>query len=148
MSNYPVWWDTTVTIYNKYVDALTRVTTWHRTTVKNCFWKYVGDKVKIGNTTLETNSVICRVPKQPNFLERHLWVQLPNDKMSAYFTFGVGDIIVKGAVTDNVDEYQAGSRSTDLIKKYKDLQGCMEVQAVTIDTGIGRNNEHYYVRGI
>lgn len=145
---YPKWWNTTITIYNKYTDTQTDVVSWFRHTIDNCFWKYTGDKVNVGETVLETNNIICRVPEQNDFLERYQWENLTNDGMSAYFTISPGDIIVKGNVEDIVDEYNKGHRSTDLIEKYKRLQGCMEVQEVAINVGGGRNNPHYYVKGI
>lgn len=148
MSNYPIWWDTTVTIYNKYVDVQTNVVTWYRYVVEDCFWKYVGDKIKINQTVLETNNIICRIPEHTKFLEKYLWIQKPNDEMGNYFTLGPGDIIVKGEVTDIINEYVSGHRSTDLRTKYKSLQGCLEVQEVAINTGIGRNDPHYFVKGI
>lgn len=148
MSDYPIWWDTTITIYNKYIDPQTQVITWYRYVVEDCFWKYVGDKVKINQTVLETNNIICRIPEHEKFLEKYLWVQKPNDKIGNYFTLGTGDIIVKGEVVDTINEYTPGHRSTDLRTKYKSLQGCLEVQEVAINIGIGRNNPHYYVKGI
>ena len=147
MSNYPIWWDTTVTIYNRYEDAQTNLVSWMRTVVTGCFWKYSGDKVSVGNVVLDTKSVICRIRKNPNFMEKYQWQQLPNDEMPNYFTIGLGDIIVKGAVTDEINEYTSGSRSSDLLEKYRNLQGCMEVEDFSINTGIGRNNEHYLTRG-
>lgn len=147
MNNYPIWWDTPITVYNRYEDAQTQVVSWHRTTIPNCFWKYAGDKVTIGQTTLETNDIICRIPKQGNFLERYEWVQLPNDTMQGYFTLGAGDIIVKGAVTEDIDEYLTGHRSSDFVAKYKALQGCMIVEQVSVNVGMGRGNEHYFVKG-
>lgn len=148
MSNYPIWWDTTITIYNKFEDPQTQVVTWYRNVVENCFWKYVGDKIVINQTVLETNNIICRIPENSLFLEKYKWIQLPNDEMSQYFTLGAGDIIIKGEVDDVVNEYTAGYRSSDLVAKYKNLQGCMEVQQITLNTGIGRNNPHYFVKGI
>lgn len=148
MSNYPSWWDTSLTIYNKLEDQQTRVVTWYKTVISNCFWKYVGNKVNIGDVVMETNNIICRIPKDDRFLEKYQWLQLGNDAKSDYFTLGAGDIIIKGEVDDIVDEYTSGHRSTDLIKKYKALQGCMEVERTTIDTGIGRCCEHYYVVGV
>ena len=147
MSNYPIWWDTTVTIYNRYEDAQTNLVSWMRTVVTGCFWKYSGDKVSVGNVVLDTKSVICRIRKNPNFMEKYQWQQLPNDEMPNYFTIGLGDIIVKGAVTDEINEYTSGSRSSDLLEKYRNLQGCMEVEDFSINTGIGRNNEHYLTSG-
>lgn len=148
MSNYPVWWDTTLTIYNKFEDAQTQVVTWYRNVVENCFWKYVGDKIVVNQTVLETNNIICRIPEDDKFLEKYKWVQLPNDEMEQYFTLGPGDIIIKGEVADVVNEYLSGHRSSDLVAKYKNLQGCMEVQQIAINVGVGRNEPHYYVKGI
>ena len=148
MNNYAPWWETTLTIYNRYEDPTTNIVRWFKTTVDICFWKYVGDKVTIGETVLETNNIICRIPKSDIFIDKYLWIALPNDEMKNYFTLGQGDIIVKGTATDVVNEYEAGSRSTDLLKKYKELQGCMEIQEFAINVGAGRCNEHYYVKGV
>lgn len=149
MSNiYPEWWDTTITIYNKFKDPQTKIVIWYKTVVDNAFWKYVGDKITIGQTVLETNNIICRIRKDAKFLEKYQWEKIPNDEMSNYFTLGKGDIIVRGEVTDTINEYQNGSRSTDLIAKYKGLQGCMSIEEIAINVGAGRCNEHYYVKGI
>lgn len=149
MSNpYPIWWDTKITIYNKYEDPITHLISWYKHTVSNCFWKYVGDKINVGNVVLETNNTICRIPKNASFLEKYLWIEIPNDQMENYFTLGKGDILVKGEVTENIDEYTAGHRSSDFVDKYKNLQGCMEVQEIALNIGPGRVCEHYLVRGI
>lgn len=147
-NNYPSWWNTTITIYNRYEDTQTNLVTWHRHVIEGTFWKYTGNKVVIDKVVLETKDVICRIRKDERFLERHEWVQLPNDEMSNYFTLGEGDIIVKGAVDDEINEYVSNKRSSDLKKKYKSLQGCMEIQEWANNTGGGRGNEHYYVKGI
>lgn len=148
MNDYPIWWDTTITIFNKFQDSQTQIVTWFSTTVKNCFWKAVGNKVVVNNVALETDNIICRIPKDTRFLEKHEWIKVPNDKMSKFFTLSQGDIIVKGQVSDTINEYVSGKRSSDLMKKYKGLQGCLEIQRVAIDVGPGRCNEHYYVKGI
>lgn len=145
---YPPWWETTVTIYNKFQDPITRLYSWYRTVIKGTFWKDVGNKITVGQTVLETNDIICRIRKDDRFLPKHEWVNVPNDKMSEYFTIGKGDIIVKGEVDDVVDEYQQGHRSNDLLAKYKQLQGCMTVEKVAINVGAGRCDEHYLVRGV
>lgn len=121
--------------------------TWYRHNVSNCFWKYVRDILRVDEVTLETNKTICRIPKDKDFKERHEWINLSNDTMRNYWTLGVGDIIVRGNVTDDINEYISGYRSSDLVAKYKDLQGCMYIEAVAINVGKGRCNEHYYVSG-
>lgn len=148
MNNYPSWWNTTVTIYNKYTDQQTQLVRWYRHVVDGTFWKYSGNKVVVGNTVLETKDIICRIRKDKNFREKHEWILIPNDEMENYFTLSQGDIIVKGKVDDVIDEYSSGHRSSDLKKKYKSLQGCLEIQEWANNTGGGRGNEHYFVKGI
>lgn len=145
---YPEWWETTVTIFNKFKDPHTKVVRWYKTVVEGVFWKYVGDKVTIGKTVLETNNIICRIRKDDKFLEKYQWIQMPNDEMENYYTLARGDIIVKGEVNDVIDEYETGKRSTDLIAKYKELQGCMSIEEIAINVGAGRCNEHYFVKGV
>lgn len=144
---YPIWWDQSITIYNKYEDPQTNVVTWYRTEVDGCFWKNNTQKLTLGQETIETNSIICRIRKNEKFLEKHEWKQLPNDQMSEYFTLGKGDIIVRGSVEDVIDEYTKGYRSTDLKQKYDDL-GCMEIDNISVNTGNAVGMEHYAVRGI
>lgn len=148
MSNYPVWWDTSVTIYNKYTDPTTQTVTWYRSVVDNAFWKDVNDKVTIGDTILESNKIICRIREDANYKDKYLWIDLPSEDKARFFTLGQGDIIVKGKVADEVDEYSKGHRSTDLIAKYKELQGCLEIQKASNNTGAGRGLPHYLAQGI
>ena len=140
---YPDWWNTTVTVYNKYENSAGEVT-WYRTVLKGCFWKYVTHYQRIDNATQMTKVLICRVRKNSKFIENYLWRELA-DK-SRRFTFSDGDILVKGEVDDTVDEYVAGSRSSDLLKKYKDR--CVQISECTINTGEERTCEHYLVKGI
>lgn len=144
---YPIWWEDTITIYNKFEDKQTNVVTWFRTVVTDCFWTLSGTKVTIGNVTLDSKSALCRIPKDTRFLEKKDWVKVPNDQMQNYFTLSQGDIIVKGEVDDEINEYLSGKRSTDLLSKYREYQMCMEIQEYTVNTGLGRNNEHYLTRG-
>ena len=82
----------------------------------------------------------------PAYLETYQWNAL-TDK-SEHFTLSPGDIIVKGEVTDEVNEYVSGQRSSDFLAKYKKLQGCMVIEQCAVNAGPGRGLEHYYVRGV
>lgn len=147
---YPPWWDTTVTIYNRYEDPQTKVITWFKNTVNGCFWKYQHDKLTIGQTVLESNKTICRIRKDERFLEAYAYRDLVSTEKSKYFTLAKGDILIKGDVSDTIDEYIKGHYSTDLIKKYKALQGCIEIDHVSINSNGGRTgmSEHYLVEGL
>lgn len=146
---YPIWWDTTVTIYNQYLDPTTDVVTWYRTVVTDCFWKYSGERVMVSDVELNSSTVLCRIPEDEKYLSRYLWIQKPNDEMGNYFTLGRDDIIIPGEVTDEIDEYGRGTgiKSTELLAKYANLQGCMKITSIAENVGIGRNNPHYLVMG-
>ena len=142
MSDYPFWWDKTVTVYNKKVDSQTQRVTWYRHVVHNCFWKYVND-VSLGDKVVyETKQVICRIPKSPKYQEWYEW-----ESGGDTWTLHTGDILVNCELTEDIDEYSKGKRSTDLLARYKDAHGCLEVETFTVDTGDGLCCEHYHVRG-
>lgn len=155
MNKYPVWWDTTITIYNRHENPETGIITWYHTVIPKCFWKYTGNKIAFSNyysannsMVLETNDTICRIPINEKYRENYDWINIPNDQKGDYFTLKLGDIIIKGEVDEEINEYQAGHRSTDLIAKYKALQGCIEITKFSNNSGAGRVNEHYYVKGV
>lgn len=145
---YPPWWETTITLYNRYDDPQTHVVRWFRHVINGTFWKYTGNKVTINKVTLETDDTTCRIRKDDKFLEKHIWINKPNDEMENYFTLGVGDIIIKGEVEDIIDEYTSGIRSNDIEKKYKNLQGCIRIKEVAINVGSSKCSEHYFVKGV
>ena len=148
MTNSPQWWDSTVTIYNKYSDPITNITRWYRTVLSNCFWKRTTEKISLNNTILESDNVICRIPENESFRQKYDWLQIPNDQMQNYFTLGIGDIIVNGEVADEINEYTAGTRSNDVLKKYADL-GTMTIESVRINTKTGvLFNRHYLAKGV
>ncbi len=146
-AGYPIWWETTVTIYNKYIDKQTDVVSWYKTIVTDCFWQLSGAEVQVGSTVLDSKSIICRIPKDDRFLEKQEWINIPNDQMENYFTLAQGDIIVKGECEFVIDEYTQGHRSSDLLGMYREYQACMEITEYKNNTGKGRNNEHYLARG-
>lgn len=148
MNNYPVWWDSTITIYNKFEDPQTNLITWFRTVLTDCFWKNISEKVTVGEIMLDTNSIICRIPKNDAYRDKSEWVKIPNDEMGNYFTIGIGDIIIKGDVEDEINEYVSGKRSTDLLGKYKKYGECLVIENCANNTGPGRGNEHYRAKGV
>ena len=148
MNNYAAWWDDTVTVYNKYEDPQTHIISWYRTVLTSCFYKSIGENVKINNVEVDTNNILCRIPRKDNYRKPYIWMSLPNDVKGDFFTLKQGDIIVEGEIEEEIDEYTAGHRSTDFVTKYKALQGCLTIQEVGDNTGVGRGNEHYRVNGL
>jgi hypothetical protein len=150
MSNYPAWWDKTLTIYNKRIDATTRKITWHRTVVTNCFWKYVNEIYANQYTTVRvaypTKSVIVRIPEDERFLKTGAYAHA--DDVTGKFTLAEGDIIILGEVDDELDEYTQGKRKSDIITKYKDTGECIEIKSHTDDVGTALALPHYHVLGV
>ena len=145
VNNYPSWWNSTITLYNKYVDKTTNAVYWYKTTLKNCFWNPTGVKVIIGTTSLDTSSTLCRIPKSSNFLGKAEWDASVSKQM--FFTLAPGDILVYGVCTDTIDEYTKGNRSSDFLQNHRSAGDCMLVEQVHIAVGGGRGNEHYRVEG-
>ena len=143
---YPEWWDRTITIYNRFKDDKTAVVTWYSTIISGCFWKDVGTKVTVGNTVVETEDIICRIPKQDSYLAPFDWFE--REDKSDVFTLKQGDIILLGECDDSIDEYVKGQRSTDLLQKYHEIDSCMEVKKVAVDTMTGMMLPHYRVVGV
>lgn len=148
MSSYPIWWEQPITIFNKHTNPTTQLVKWYKTQIENCFWKSTDNLISVGDRVLETNKIICRIPQSPIFKENFEWLSLPDDVKENYFTVNAGDIVIRGLVGDEIDEYISGKRSSDIIGKYKALQGCMEIETFQINTGTGKNNPHYLVKGV
>ena len=150
MNNYPIWWNDTITIYNRYEED--KKISWYRTVIDGCFWKYDDiavsqNRSQMGYRALQfhTNTVTCRIRKSEKFLPKGEWDA--NTNRGNYFTIAPDDIIVLGEVTDEIDEYTSGKRSTEFISAQKKLGNIATVTKVLINVGEGRGNEHYHITG-
>lgn len=147
MNHYGQWWDDTVTLYNKVTDRNGQVT-WYRHLLEECFYQHTVEKVTTGDTTLTSDSSICRIKVSDYFLPKREYDMLDSSDKELFFTLAAGDIIVPEDVDFEIDEYTRGKRSSDLMKEYKDYPGCFTIEIVNINTGGGRGNEHYKVKGM
>lgn len=147
MNTYPSWWDTTITLYNKFINPDTKEIEWFSHVIENCFYKHTLEKITVGNTTIASDTTVCRIRVNDLFINKTDWNQLTGDQKKEQFTLAVGDIIVAGKVDFDVDEYKKDQRSSDLVNTYKEWPGCFTIESVNINVGGGRGNEHYHVRG-
>ena len=147
MNEYASWWDTTITIYNKYTDPETHKETWFRHVIEDCFYKHTQDEVVLGQAKITSDVSICRMRVNPLFKDKRSWNELNSDQKEQFFTLAVGDIIVAGETDFIIDEYQKDHRSSDLVKAFKEWPGCFTVKTASINVGGGRGNEHYYAKG-
>ena len=101
----------------------------------------------MGQTVIETNDIIVRIPQKTNYREYATWLMLGNDVRPNYFTIHQGDIIVKGKVTDDIDEYNSATNSNALLTKYKKLGTCLVVNNFNDNATAGRGLKHYRIMG-
>lgn len=146
-SSYPIWWDKTITIYNRYENATTQLVQWHKNILYNCFAKSTATLISGGQTTYNTDNNIIRIPQSNRYKPYSEWINIPNTEQPNYFTLHQGDIIIMGEVDDVINEYKDGMRSSDLISKYKELGMCLTIDAYQDNTGVGRTCPHYFVSG-
>ena len=83
---YPVWWESTITLFNRYEDPLTNLITWYRTVITDCFVKRANNRIIIGNTSIETGNKLVRIRENPNYVTYSKWIELPNDVQATKFT--------------------------------------------------------------
>lgn len=138
--SYPKWWDKTVTLYNRCEDNTGRVQ-WYKRMLHGCFVKTLPSFVISQGIGTEKSQNILRLRKSNDYLSPTEWKTsiLKNVK----FTLQNGDIAIIGAVSDNIDEYVSGQRSSDLMKKYPD-SAFMITSAVVNDYGF---RPHYKITG-
>lgn len=139
-----MFWNKTITLYNKHEDEQTGLIKWYRHGLVNCFYKVTNNTVSVGGVQLQTDENIIRIPKQTNYLPPYKWMQTPNDEKGDAITLQSGDLIFLGDVSEEIDEYTSGKRSTDIIKKYSTL-GSVFVKSVNINDFVP--GAHYLVRG-
>lgn len=138
------YWNNTITLYNRHEDKQFNFIKWERHILTECFVKRTNNKMNVGGEQLIIDDTVIRIPKQYNYKEPYEWVNLSSDIMSDYITLQPGDLIFLGRVMDDIDEYTAGQRSSDLIAKYSAM-GSVAINSVNIN--INLPNPHYYVKG-
>ena len=139
-----MFWDKTITLYNKCEDEQTGLIRWYRHKLTNCFYKVTDNKVNIGNVQLQTNDNIIRIPEQRDYLPPYKWMELPNDKKGDQMTLQTGDLIFLGDIQEDIDELISGKRSSDLIAKHKTV-GSVFITSVNINDFVP--GAHYFIRG-
>lgn len=139
-----MYWNKTITLYNKHEDEDTGLIKWFRHKLDRCFYKVTDNTVNLGGVQLQTNDNIIRIPAQADYIPPFEWSKLPNDQKGQYMTLQSGDLIFLGDIDTQIDEYTQGLRSSDLIAEYKTL-GSVFVKSVNINDWM--YGQHYFVRG-
>ena len=139
-----MFWNKTITLYNKHQDASTDEITWCRHIIKNCFFKATQNKVNVGNVQAVSDNNVVRIPAQDNYINPQEWNTLSENVRKKYITLQAGDLIILGEINEEIDEYSNGKRASDLIAKYE-LLGSMFINSCNINDFMP--GAHYFIRG-
>ncbi len=104
----------TITIFNKLEDKSSgkNVISWHKIILENCYFGVVRGESQSGNMISGNNTFVCRIPKNKAYVKD--FKGLPGT-----FSISPGDIIVKGAIEENIKDV-SGSRAADILNRYKE----------------------------
>lgn len=133
----------TVTIYNHYLDKLTRLDRWNRTVLHNCMWRRTTTKTVSNNQIQIDDSVSVTIPYRSGYLPPNEYAKTPNDEMANYWTLNADsnlDIVVLGDIgVDVTDDYTI----TNIKKDYDNVA---TISAVSDNTNMN-HLKHWKVSG-
>ncbi len=118
----------TITIYNHYYDKLTKLDRWNRTVLKDVMWRQTTTKTVSSNKIQIDDSISITIPHRSGYLSPQKYIQMPNDKMSDYWTINAKnnvDIIVLGEINQDLTD------SYTLRELRKDYDNVVTVMAVS-----------------
>jgi hypothetical protein len=94
--------NTSITIYNKYVDPTTRTEQWKRTVINNVVWVATQaiSQSKDGQMMDNSVNVLMQQSAAVNYVDTLTWQALVTK--GVYWTLQNGDYMVRGAVTDEI----------------------------------------------
>lgn len=97
----------TITLYNHYVDTLTRADKWNRTVLDRCMWRPTTTKSVIDGRIQVDDSISLTILKRDSYIAPKEYAKLPNDQKPNYFTLDSDsnlDVVVLGNVENDITE--------------------------------------------
>lgn len=138
---YPPFWVHDVTVYNRYKSEDGSLS-WYSTQLSDCFMARTKATQMMGDEKQDVDVAICRIPETELYRSPDIWVQLGESGRASFFTLQPEDIIVRGHVSDVIDESTKGQRSSDLLERYS-LSGAFRVGSSADNTGPFLGSPHY-----
>ncbi|MHB9943664.1 hypothetical protein CF065_19125 [Clostridium sporogenes] len=127
-----------ITIYNRYYDFTSDTDKYQRTVIKGVNWQSKRNGTVSDKGLLLADSTLIFIDKLDNYVSPKRFLKLSSEERPNYFTFSVGDKIVKGEVDfeiTTVSPYRIG----DLEKNFDDV---IHVKSVS------KLSSHFEVEGI
>ena len=127
-----------ITIYNKYYDNSLGADMYQRTVIKGVNWQSKRNGTVSDKGLLLADSTLIFIDKLDNYVSPKRCAKLQLMEREKYFTFTIGDKIVKGEVDFEVIGIQ-GHRISDLEKEFDDV--------ITIKS-VAEFSGHFQVEGV
>lgn len=127
-----------ITIYNRYVDTDSGVDKYQRTVIKGVNWQGKRNGTVSEKGLLLADSALIFVDKLDNYISPKRFLKLSDKDRIKYFTFAIGDKIVKGEVDfeiTGVKPYRIADLENEFddvvdIKSVNELSGHFEIEGV------------------
>lgn len=127
-----------ITIYNRYIDVVSGVDRYQRTVIKGVNWQSKRNGTVSDKGLLLADSTLVFIDKLDNYVSPKRFTKMQPMKREKYFTFAIGDKIVKGEVDFEVfglKPYSIADLEFEFddvitIKSVSELSGHFEVEGV------------------
>lgn len=127
-----------ITIYNRYVDADSGVDKYQRTVIKGVNWQGKRNGTVSDKGLLLADSTLIFVDKLDNYISPKRFIKLSDKDRIKYFTFAIGDKIVKGEVDFEITAVRP-YRVADLENEFDDV---VDIKSVNPLSG------HFEIEGV
>ncbi|MDU5109764.1 MAG: DUF6751 family protein [Clostridium sp.] len=127
-----------ITIYNRYVDVDSGVDKYQRTVIKGVNWQGKRNGTVSDKGLLLADSILIFVDKLDNYVSPKRFAKLSDEDRIKYFTFAIGDKIVKGEVDFEITGVRT-YRIADLENEFDDV---VDIKSVNPLSG------HFEIEGV
>ncbi|MCW6086963.1 MULTISPECIES: DUF6751 family protein [Clostridium] len=127
-----------ITIYNKWYDSVNDMDKYQRTVIKGVNWQGKRNGTVSDKGLLLADSALIFIDKLDNYISPKRFARLTPEERPNYFTFSVGDKIVKGEVDFEVTGISP-YRISDLEKNFDDV---IDIKSVS------KLSSHFEVEGV
>lgn len=127
-----------ITIYNRYYDNSIGADQYKRTVIKSVNWQNKRNGTVSNNGLLLADSTLIFINKLENYISPKKFNKLLRDELENYFTFQIGDKIVKGEVEFEITGIKP-YRISDLENEFDDV---VDIKSVNEFSG------HFQIEGV
>ena len=117
-----------ITIYNKYYDFTSDMDKYQRTVIKGVNWQGKKHATVSDKGLLLADSTLIFIDKLDNYVSPKKFAKLSDSERVKYFTFAIGDKIVKGDIDFEITGLKP-NRIADLESDYDDV---IDIKSVSI----------------